>query len=336
VKVSTKNEYGKLKSVIIGRIAGGCWPKDDLFFNRMMELSTYTKSKLKRGKIPNDIVEITEQELLKFKNILLQNNVNVYRPEPTDWSRSTADYDYVTTGMHTFSARDLLLSVGNKVIECPTPFISRQHEFKAYDVIKQEAMKDGCVWIAAPKARMEDKEMVIVESKMKLTERYPIFDAANVMKVNDKLLYLVSSTGNKAGANWLQNVVGTEFEVILWEDVYSHAHIDSTLISLGKDTVLLNGSRVNENNLPKFMQSYKKIYVNDMEEQIFYHFPYASKWIGMNILSIDPETVIVDPFYQKLIALLKNQKYNVITTPLTHSRTLGGGLHCVTCDLERE
>ena len=70
MKVSTKNEYGKLKSVIIGRIAGGCWPKDDLFFNRMMELSTYTKSKLKRGKIPNDIVEITEQELLKFKNIL--------------------------------------------------------------------------------------------------------------------------------------------------------------------------------------------------------------------------------------------------------------------------
>ena len=58
MKVSTKNEYGKLKSVIIGRIAGGCWPKDDLFFNRMMELSTYTKSKLKRGKIPNDIVEI--------------------------------------------------------------------------------------------------------------------------------------------------------------------------------------------------------------------------------------------------------------------------------------
>ncbi len=45
--------------------------------------------------------------------------------------------------------------------------------------------------------------------------------------------------------------------------------------------------------------------VNDMEEQTFYHFPFASKWIGMNILSIDPETVIVDPFYKKLIALLK-------------------------------
>ena len=91
-----------------------------------------------------------------------------------------------------------------------------------------------------------------------------------------------------------------------------------------------------ENDLPKFMNSYKKIYVNDIEARTFHNFPFASKWIGMNILSIDPETVIVDPFYQKLIALLKNQKYNVITTPLTHSRTLGGGLHCVTCDLERE
>ena len=55
----------------------------------------------------------------------------------------------------------------------------------------------------------------------------------------------------------------------------------------------------------------------------------------MNILSIDPETVIVDPYYEKLIDLLKDHKYNIIEAPLTHSRTIGGGWHCVTCDLER-
>ena len=45
---------------------------------------------------------------------------------------------------------------------------------------------------------------------------------------------------------------------------------------------------------------------------------------------------LLNPLLKKTFDLLKDQKYNVITTPLTHSRTLGGGLHCVTCDLERE
>lgn len=335
MKVSTKNEYGKLKSVIVGRIAGGVWPKEDVFFNRMMELSTYPGT-LERGPIPLDIVETTEQELTILKNILMQKDVEVFRPEPTNWAPSTADYGHITSGMHSFSSRDLLLSIGNMVIECPTPFLSRQHEFKCFDLIKQQAIEDGCRWIAAPRARMENKEMVIVDSKMKLTERYPIFDAANVMKIDDKLLYLVSGTANKSGAKWLQNIVGTEFEVVVWEDVYAHAHIDSTLISLAKNKILINGTRVNNDTLPSFMKDYEKIWVNEMEEKPFYKFPYASKWIGMNILSIDPETVIVDSTFQSLISKLKDNKFNVIETPMTHSRTLGGGFHCITCDLERE
>ena len=84
------------------------------------------------------------------------------------------------------------------------------------------------------------------------------------------------------------------------------------------------------------MKDYEKIWVNEMEEKPFYKFPYASKWIGMNILSIDPETVIVDSTFQSLISKLKDNKFNVIETPMTHSRTLGGGFHCITCDLERE
>ena len=47
------------------------------------------------------------------------------------------------------------------------------------------------------------------------------------------------------------------------------------------------------------MKDYKKIWLNEIEEKDFYQFPFASKWIGMNILSIDPETVLVDPLYKK-------------------------------------
>ena len=55
----------------------------------------------------------------------------------------------------------------------------------------------------------------------------------------------------------------------------------------------------------------------------------------MNILSVNPETVMVDPIQKNLIRQLEAEKFNVIPVPLRQARTLGGGHHCVTCDLER-
>ena len=83
------------------------------------------------------------------------------------------------------------------------------------------------------------------------------------------------------------------------------------------------------------MKDFKIIWVDDCVGRKFYKFPFASKWIGMNMLSIDPETIIVDEIQIDLIEQLKQEKFNVIALPMRQSRTLGGGFHCVTCDLER-
>ena len=123
--------------------------------------------------------------------------------------------------------------------------------------------------------------------------------------------------------------------MIVWDDVYAFAHIDSTLISLNKDTILINASRVDhEDKLPSFLKDHNKIWIHDMAEREFYLYPYASKWIGMNVLTINPETVMIDPIQKDLKKQL-SAKMEVIEAPLRHSRTLGGGHHCVTCDLER-
>jgi len=165
----------------------------------------------------------------------------------------------------------------------------------------------------------------------------PSFDAANVLKVNDKLLYSLSHSANDAGAEWLQQVVGNDFEVVKWKVVdHEITHIDSTLLTLNENTVIVNASRVKEKDLPNFMKDYKKIWIEDIVPRDFYKFPYASKWIGMNILSLDPETVLMDDIQIGLKEKLQENNFQVITTPMRHSRTLGGGFHCVTNDLERE
>ena len=336
MKVLTKNEYSPLKSVIVGRPEYAGWPTGDNFFDTMLNLSTFN-GRPDRGTLPEKVIQEARDDAYLLVDLLQDNGVTVYRPEIVDWRRTVAGLNHVTTGMSSWSARDILLSVGDMIIECPTPFVSRQHEAFAYHEIRKQAIADGCRWIAAPQPPMEKPEYnVKTGGRIKLTERYPIFDAANVLKMDDKLLYLYSSTGNMSGAKWLQKIVGSEFEVVVWDNVYPHAHIDSTIMPVSKDTVLLNADRVSGENLPTFIRPMKKIWVHDCKPGSFYKFPYASKWIGMNVLSINPETVVVDAIQTELIKQLQNEKYKVIEVTNRHNRTLGGGVHCMTCDLERE
>jgi glycine amidinotransferase/scyllo-inosamine-4-phosphate amidinotransferase 1 len=98
---------------------------------------------------------------------------------------------------------------------------------------------------------------------------------------------------------------------------------------------MLNGSRVNFDTVPKVFDGWQKIWVNNVVPQDFYQYPYASKWIAMNMLVVNPHTVICDADQTELIKTLKSYKFEVIPLRLRQSRTLGGGFHCVTLDLVR-
>jgi N-dimethylarginine dimethylaminohydrolase len=98
---------------------------------------------------------------------------------------------------------------------------------------------------------------------------------------------------------------------------------------------MLNASRIKSHNCPDFFDGWNKIYVEDVIPQSFYNYPYASKWIAMNVLSISPDTVIVDKTQINLIKLIESYGITVVPLELRHSRTLGGGFHCVTLDLLR-
>jgi N-dimethylarginine dimethylaminohydrolase len=51
---------------------------------------------------------------------------------------------------------------------------------------------------------------------------------------------------------------------------------------------------------------------------------------------VNPHTVIMDQNQTELIEKLEQRKFTVIPLELRHSRTLGGGFHCVTLDLIRK
>jgi N-dimethylarginine dimethylaminohydrolase len=144
---------------------------------------------------------------------------------------------------------------------------------------------------------------------------------------------LESAGGNRAALNWLRE----QFPQVKIEmcNFYAGVHIDSTIVPIREGLVLLNGTRVNDANCPEVFREWDKIYVDDVVAQGFYQYPYASKWVGMNMLAVDPNTVIMDRNQPDLIAQLEQRGFTVIPLELRHSRTLGGGFHCVTLDLVR-
>ena len=171
-------------------------------------------------------------------------------------------------------------------------------------------------------------------------EDEPAFDAANVLRFGEDLLYLVSATGNRRGGRWLQTILGDRFRVHFLEDVYYGSHIDSTFAALRPGLVLCNPARISNDTLPDFLRQWEVVMSPPMEMTDRFDADYLSKaigseWIDMNVFSISPEVVVVDSDQLGLIRLLESHGLTVVPLKLRHSKMLGGGFHCVTLDVRR-
>ena len=199
-----------------------------------------------------------------------------------------------------------------------------------------------------------------VEKLHQLSEDEILFEAANTVRMGTDLLYLVSSSGNALGARWLQTVLDGRCKVHTTRDIYRSSHIDSTVVCLRPGLVLLNSVRVNEDNCPPLFDRWDKLYFDDVaplpaqeadlqrnvRDRIRVQIAelgfetnlgqMASPWVGMNVLSLDPQTVMVDERQVSLMRLLERQGITPVPVRLRHPYTFGGGMHCATLDTVRD
>jgi glycine amidinotransferase len=62
----------------------------------------------------------------------------------------------------------------------------------------------------------------------------------------------------------------------------------------------------------------------------------SSKWLSMNLLSIDENTLIVEENETELHSLLRSLEFELIKIPYRNVFEFGGSIHCSTWDIERE
>jgi glycine amidinotransferase/scyllo-inosamine-4-phosphate amidinotransferase 1 len=303
--ISSHNEWDTLKRVVVGTAVHANWPGNDPVFAKESEKTTWKETPVPNGPVPQHIIEETEEDLGVLCSTLSGLGVEVLRPANFNFQQHG--------GMYNYCPRDRFLVFGETVIDTPMMYPCRDMEYQCYVDILEDAKKI----ISMPR----DQGLIL--------------DAANILRLGpNRMLYLESASGNKAAYYWLLSNLPTNTSIELC-NFYSGVHIDSTIVTLREGLVLLNGSRVTANNCPNAFKDWETIYIDDVVPQNFYQYPYASKWIAMNMLSVGPDTVIIDKHQHNLIKMLEQRNFTVIPLELRHSRTLGGGFHCVTLDLLR-
>ena len=303
--ISSYNEWNPLKKIVVGVATDANWPVNDPVFSKESEKTTWKETPVPRGPVPQRIIDEANEDLDSLATTLMSLGVEVVRPDPLNFQAHD--------GLYNYCPRDRLLVFGDTVIDPPMMYPCRDMELQCY----HDILKDANV-VHMPR----DQGLVL--------------DAANILRLGpNKLLYLESASGNKAAYYWLLANLPTNTSIELC-NFYSGVHIDSTIVPLREGLVMLNASRVNFDNVPRVFDGWHKIWVNDVVPQGFHEYPDAAKWIAMNMLVVNPNLVICDRNQPELIRTLKSYKFEVIPLELRHSRTLGGGFHCVTLDLVRD
>lgn len=336
--VNVHNEWDPLEEVIVGIAHGARVPTADRSLRAIRYKDAGEAASLPSGPHARHVVDQAEEELDILAAKLRGMGVCVRRPEPTDHSVPFSTPDWSADGMYNYCPRDILLAVGRSVIEAPVVLRSRFFETFAYKKIMLEYLKSGANWVAAPRPALPDAGYnVRAGDQLALLEYEPVFDAANVLRAGRDILYLVSDTGNRLGAQWLQNFLGAEYRVHPCENLYRRTHIDTTIVLIRPGLVLLNPERVGDHNIPRLFARWDKIYAPPMADIGYEGIAYgpASAWIGMNLLMVSPELAIVDDRQVELIRMLRAHRVEAEALRLTHARTLGGGFHCVTLDTRR-
>jgi N-dimethylarginine dimethylaminohydrolase len=333
------NEWDPLEEVIVGNPLLARFPTADPS-TRLAEFPDRSVEEIPRGPFPERVIAETEEDLQAFIAVLIGLGIAVKRPETWPHEARFSTIHWECQGYYNYCPRDLLLVIGDQVIETPNVIRSRALEAFSYRTLLLDYLKSGARWYSAPRPMLLDSLFEVDLARPTPRNDEPAFDAANVLRFGRDLIYLVSSTGNELGGQWLQTILGEEFRVHFLKDVYYGSHIDSTFVALRPGLVLCNPARVSADTLPGILKQWDVIYSPPMENTDRYDDDYlrrsiGSEWIDMNLFSIRPDLVVVDRDQTALVRLLEKKKLDVIPLKLRHSRMLGGGFHCVTLDVRR-
>ena len=316
----SQNEWGKLKKVIVGVADYASVPEIDLSVRTINYADRKNISDIPVGLYPQQVIEEANEDLDVFVNFLQGENVEVLRPD-----RSKTDY-------YNFCPRDVIFTHKDVSIATPMPLKCRSDAWKPFsDILDFEVIP--CDY----SDDLYNLNCVCDKDILALNELLPAFDAANILRANDDILYLVSNSGNVKGAELLQEILGDRAKINMLQGVYSYMHIDTTIAFLREGLMLLNSERIKSVEvLPEPFRSWDVVWCPEpVDIGYFPGYNHASEWINMNLFSVNENLIALEEHQEPTRKALEKHGIECAMLPMRHGRTLSGIFHCVTLDLER-
>lgn len=343
--VNSHNEWDLLEEVIVGRAENACVPEWHPVLQATMPTQHWDFFRHNGGKpFPAELIAAAERELEVFCCELEAQGVTVRRPEPVDWWQAYSTPDVAAeAGLYGAMPRDLLLVVGNEIIEAPMAWPSRLFESRAYRPLLKYYFEHGACWTAAPKPQLgsqtfnhDDAEAGydLKAGRSVITEFEPLFDAADFSRCGRDIFCQISHVTNKFGIEWLRRHLGNDYRVhILEVDDPNAMHIDASFVPLAPGRVLIHPTRVPK--LPAMFADWEVLIPPAPTVPDSHPFYFSSHWLSLNLLSIDEQRVFVEAEERPMIDFLHRHGFEPIPVHFRNFGSLGGAFHCATCDIRR-
>lgn len=356
--VCSWNEWDPLEHVIVGRVDGAMMQAPEPAVRTDLPEDGFPLGTF--GPMPEEMRERAAAQLEGLVDLLERRGIRVDRPTPLDFSQHVQTPDWTQGSMAMCSApRDVLLTVGSEILEATMSFRSRWYEYLCYRPLLESyhRVDPAFRWETAPKPRLtedsyrpdfwseweslnpRERQNRIERSEWILTEKEPLFDAADVVRLGKDLFVQQSMVTNRSGIEWLRRHYPEHrvhrvsyVEALPW-------HIDATLVPLRPGLVLVNPDR------PPIQEAHHRLFEQNGWEMIeaprsvrTAKMPlcFCSLWLNMNCLVLDPKTVCVEASETPTMDLLDRCGFEVLPVPMYEMSAFGGGLHCATADVRRK
>lgn len=324
--INIKNEWGKLKEVIVGRV-----PDNTRFNSVTHSVNMVLDDELKKleaqyaGEIIKDIIpdvfEIIKSQVQDLVNTYGDEGVKVYQARPLT-NEEDQFLENLAVGGAPIYMRDPVLVIKNKIIELglKTPF-RRKEIFAIREILETKAREDHNVdYISMP-------QPLPVKPTMTSDGPGPFLEGGDIFIMdNDIFIGNSSLASNKAGINWLNNLLSPEgytlHEVKLKNNII---HLDC-ILSIIKPGLCICSTEGLLNGMPEYFRDWEVIDAT-LEE---------AHALGCNTMCLDENKVLIGKEHSRLINELNKRDVDVISVQMDVVSKMGGGIRCLSHPLVRK
>jgi len=344
--VNSYNEWDPLEEVIVGRVDGSAVPPWHVTLQSIAPRTTWDILKILSGTTPPPaLVEAAQSNLDAFLEILSKEGVRIRRPDPLPQTPSYETPDWkCAAGYNIANPRDLLMVIGNEILETPVAWRSRYFEQHAYRSLLHEYFHAGAKWTSAPKPRLLDgfynEDYTVPEKGEPI--RYSInnsectFDAADFTRCGRDIFVTKSNVTNDFGLEWLRRHLGEAYTIHEIETQSNQPmHIDTTFVPLAPGKALINPEYIKTDKLPAILSSWELRKAPPPVISPGAQIDMSSAWLTMNVFMINPTTIVCEAAQAPLIKMFEEWGFDVAPCPFQHYYYFGGGFHCSTLDIRR-